>query len=196
MRIVATATRPSIDGAIGRVAAAQDHDRARRPRGADTGRKRESLTASRGGPYPQSWTVGPWLTGTPWKVRESPSSSRPSPGKRRPEGPLRHRSITLRSWRHRRRHRHPSQAAVASLGCAMLTADQVQGNVAVMLSGKPCDMMGTAPAALTLQHVVPDAGGVAADATYRSIRAPMKFIDQHAASHARGDNEEHPSESR
>lgn len=45
-----------------------------------------------------------------------------------------------------------AQAAVAAMGCATLRADAARGNVAVMPSGEPCDMMGDTPAPLTLKH--------------------------------------------
>ena len=45
-----------------------------------------------------------------------------------------------------------SQAAIAAMGCATLRADTARGNVAVMPSGEPCEMMGGAPASITLKH--------------------------------------------
>ena len=45
-----------------------------------------------------------------------------------------------------------AQVAVAAMGCAALRADTARGNVAVMPSGEPCDMMGGTPAPLTLKH--------------------------------------------
>ena len=51
-----------------------------------------------------------------------------------------------------------AQAAVAVMGCATLRADPARGAFAVMPSGEPCEMMGAAPAALALEHLLPDAG--------------------------------------
>ena len=45
-----------------------------------------------------------------------------------------------------------AQAAVAAMGCATLRADAARGNVAVMPSGEPCEMMGGTPATITLKH--------------------------------------------
>ncbi len=45
-----------------------------------------------------------------------------------------------------------AQAATAAMGCASLRADAVRGNVAVMPSGEPCEMMGGTPAPLMLKH--------------------------------------------
>lgn len=45
-----------------------------------------------------------------------------------------------------------AQAAVAAMGCAMLRADAAPGNVALMPSGEPCDMMAGTPAPLMLKH--------------------------------------------
>ena len=56
-----------------------------------------------------------------------------------------------------------AQAAVAAMGCATLRADAAQGNVAVMPSGEPCDMMGAAPAPLTLKHCAQDIDAATAD---------------------------------
>ena len=45
-----------------------------------------------------------------------------------------------------------AQVAVAAMGCATLRADGAQGNVALMPSGEPCDMMAGTPAPLMLKH--------------------------------------------
>ena len=58
-----------------------------------------------------------------------------------------------------------AQAAVAAMGCAMLSADPAHGNVAVMPSGEPCDMLGGTPASLTLKHILPDTGLGSGDAS-------------------------------
>ncbi len=58
-----------------------------------------------------------------------------------------------------------AQAAVAAMGCAMLSADPAHGNVAVMPSGEPCDMLGAAPAPLAIEHLLPDAGLGSGDAS-------------------------------
>ena len=59
-----------------------------------------------------------------------------------------------------------AQAAVAAMGCAMLRADTAQGNVALMPSGEPCDMMADTPAPLMLKQCAQSAeaalGGEAA----------------------------------
>lgn len=59
-----------------------------------------------------------------------------------------------------------AQAAVAAMGCAMLRADAAQGNVALMPSGEPCDMMAGTPAPLMLKQCAQSAeaalGGEAA----------------------------------
>ena len=56
-----------------------------------------------------------------------------------------------------------AQAAVAAMGCATLQADTAQGNVAVMPSGEPCEMMGGAPASITLKHCAQSADAVPGD---------------------------------
>lgn len=58
-----------------------------------------------------------------------------------------------------------AQAAVAAMGCAMLSADPAHGNVAVMPSGEPCDILGATPASLALEHLLPDAGLGSGDAS-------------------------------
>lgn len=64
-----------------------------------------------------------------------------------------------------------AQAAVAAMGCATLRADSTQGNVAVMPSGEPCDMMGGAPASITLKHCAQSAEAVPGDLS------PLHFLD-------------------
>lgn len=56
-----------------------------------------------------------------------------------------------------------AQAAVAAMGCATLRTDAAHGNVAVMPSGEPCDMMGAAPASIALKHCAQAADVVPAD---------------------------------
>lgn len=56
-----------------------------------------------------------------------------------------------------------AQAAVAAMGCATLRADTERGNVAVMPSGEPCDMMGKTPASITLKHCAQAADVVPGD---------------------------------
>lgn len=58
-----------------------------------------------------------------------------------------------------------AQVAVAAMGCAALRADPALGNVAVMPSGEPCEMMGAAPAVIALEHLLPDAGLGSGDAS-------------------------------
>lgn len=45
-----------------------------------------------------------------------------------------------------------AQAATAAMGCATLRADTARGDVVVMPSGEPCEMMGGTPAPLMLKH--------------------------------------------
>ena len=56
-----------------------------------------------------------------------------------------------------------AQAAVAAMGCATLRADAARGNVAVMPSGEPCEMMGGTPAAITLKHCAQSTDAVPGD---------------------------------
>lgn len=57
-----------------------------------------------------------------------------------------------------------AQVAVAAMGCAMLRADAAQGNVALMPSGAPCDMMAGTPAPLMLKHCAQNADAALGDA--------------------------------
>lgn len=56
-----------------------------------------------------------------------------------------------------------AQAATAAMGCATLRADTARGDVVVMPSGEPCDMMGGAPAALMLKHCAQTVDAVTGD---------------------------------
>ena len=56
-----------------------------------------------------------------------------------------------------------AQAAVAAMGCATLRADAARGNVAVMPSGEPCEMMGGTPATITLKHCAQSTDAVPGD---------------------------------
>ena len=58
-----------------------------------------------------------------------------------------------------------AQVAVAAMGCATLRAGGAQGNVALMPSGEPCDMMAGAPAPLMLKHCAQNADAALADAS-------------------------------
>ena len=63
-----------------------------------------------------------------------------------------------------------AQAAMAAMGCAALRADATRGNVAVMPSGEPCDMMDSVPALITLTHCAQHADVATADP------APSAFL--------------------
>lgn len=57
-----------------------------------------------------------------------------------------------------------AQAATAAMGCATLRSDTARGDVAVMPSGEPCEMMGSLPAQITLKAFSPDASATQFDA--------------------------------
>lgn len=70
-----------------------------------------------------------------------------------------------------------AQAAVAAMGCATLRADAARGNVAVMPSGEPCEMMGGAPASITLKHCAQTADAVPGDLAsfHLDVSAPLSL---------------------
>lgn len=49
-----------------------------------------------------------------------------------------------------------AQAVIAAMGCAALGPDTARGNVAIMPSGEPCEMMGGTPAPLAISICTPD----------------------------------------
>ena len=69
-----------------------------------------------------------------------------------------------------------AQAAVATMGCITLRPDASHGNIAVMPSGEPCDMMGQTPAPLILQHVSPDSAGASGDAAPSLLSPTLPFL--------------------
>jgi hypothetical protein len=83
-----------------------------------------------------------------------------------------------------------AQAAVAAMGCATLRADAARGNVAVMPSGEPCDMMGDTPAPLTLKLCAQTGDAVAGDLSVQHLLGaaalpslqPSVRLDERAAS--------------
>ena len=68
-----------------------------------------------------------------------------------------------------------SQAAIAAMGCATLRADTARGNVAVMPSGEPCEMMGGAPASITIKHCAQTVDAVPGDlaSLHLDVSAPL-----------------------
>ena len=62
-----------------------------------------------------------------------------------------------------------AQAAIAAMGCATLRVDTARGNVAVMPSGEPCDMMGDAPAPITLKHCAQTADAALGDLSFHPV---------------------------
>ncbi len=58
-----------------------------------------------------------------------------------------------------------AQVAVAAMGCATLRAGGAQGNVALMPSGEPCDMMAGTPAPLMFKHCAQSVGAALGDAS-------------------------------
>ena len=67
-----------------------------------------------------------------------------------------------------------TQGVAASMGCTALRA---QGEVAVMPSGEPCEMMGSTPARITLKAFAPDAStGHADDGPHQVAQAAQFFL--------------------
>lgn len=62
-----------------------------------------------------------------------------------------------------------AQVAVAAMGCATLRAGSTQGNVALMLSGQPCDMMADTPAPLMLKHCAQSADAALGDLSLHQV---------------------------
>jgi hypothetical protein len=67
-----------------------------------------------------------------------------------------------------------AQGAAGAMGCTML---RTQGEVAIMPSGEPCEMMGSTPARITLKAFAPDAStGHADDGAQQVEQAAQSFL--------------------